>query len=91
MVLKNIRLDRTRKDKNCYYKGEIIGCGVKDISFYTSKETGAVFGWPEIRLGLGTICYRIIYPVIYPIQLVYDFCYHAGEDQHPIIEPPLFE
>jgi hypothetical protein len=89
MILKNIRLDVQRKDQNCYYKGEIIGLEVKDISFYTERKTGSIFGLPEMRLGLGKTSFWILSPIRFPIEVVWGIR-NAG-DGRAVFPYPLFE
>ena len=88
MILKGVRFDNDRQ-KNCYYMGEIIGDEVKDISFYTKTKTGAVTGWPEIRLGLGKTTYWILSPLLIPIEIVR---FLANRGPVPaLVNFPLFE
>ena len=90
MILKNIRLNEDIKHQiNCYYKGEIIGSRVEDVSFYTKTQTGAVIGWPEIRLGLGKATYWLLYSLILPIEVVWGVR-NAG-DGNAVFKYPLFE
>jgi len=89
MILKNVRLEVGRRRKNTFYKGEIVGLEVKDISFYTETKTGSVFGGPEILLGLGKTTYWILYPIILPIEIVSGIA-NAG-DGHGVFPYPLFE
>lgn len=89
MILKNVRLDWGRLRGNCYYKGEIIGTMVDGISFYTKTKTGSVFGGPEILLGFGWVTTGILFPIIFPIEVVAGIA-NAG-DGRSVFPMPLFE
>ncbi|MDR3339970.1 MAG: hypothetical protein LBT25_07780 [Candidatus Symbiothrix sp.] len=57
MKLDNMRSDRKRyngtRHLNEYFRGDVVGLEIEDVSFYTKNKSGTIWGWPEFRRGLG--------------------------------------
>jgi hypothetical protein len=93
MKLKDMRYDdkeyTTNGYKYDYYKGEIIGLEMDDASFYVRNKTGTIWGWPELRRGLGWTVTWIASPVILPIEIVAGILQRG--DGNGAFNIPLFE
>jgi hypothetical protein len=92
MKLPNIRYNKKRgyyNENTDYYRGELVGLEMEDISFYTKESSGTIWGWPEFRLGLGWTTTIICSPIIYPTNAITKFMTY-GEKRH-VFPTPLFE
>jgi len=89
--LPNIRYNESKwrdYSNTAYYKGEVAGFEMDDISFYTKEQSGTIWGMPELRLGLGWTTTIIFLPIIYPINIIIAL---NSDGERDGIRIPLFE